>query len=499
MAMFRWFSGFLAVMGSAFLGLSASFAATDPNLDQDTRGRLAIVIGNSHYQSERYDDLANASNDAQRLSDSLKRLNFEVATGVDLTSAQFEEIFRRYEPKLANYSAVFIFYAGHGLQFDGQNYLLPVDTLDPDSVAKLTERAVKLNDVIARFASRDRQTFIFLDACRNNPLARGAPGAGNGLAQVEVGENSFIAFATQPGNVTVDGNGDNSPFTRALLQSVEIPGLSISDMMIRVRNETEKLTLGKQTPWDQSNLREQFYFTEQQVIDSQELSATLNRILEVPSMKEQLMVQLASADSDLQSTVLMLGKQLPDTLRSVAVSSGGATVGSPPDGQQVASLSPDQSLNGARKSVSSELQSLLVLGKAGDSDAQSEGLQLNHRLQTELSRVGCYRAPIDGVWGSGSKKALGEYLRRTKQDQSVLEPNVDVLSDLFLRAGRVCKQPVAAKPVRTATIGDDGQKGSKKSKAGRTGGGSDAKAAKRNRPAAPPPDIGAGIGIGGIF
>ena len=278
--------------------------------------------------------------------DSLKRLNFEVATGINLPPTQMDELFRRYEPKLSAYSAVLIFYAGHGIQIKGENYLLPVDTLDPESVEKLTERAIKLNDVISRFASRDRQTFIFLDACRNSPLGSGTGGAGDGLAQVEVGENSFIAFATQPGNVTVDGSGSNSPFTSALLQSLEFPGLSISDMMIRVRNETERLTLGKQVPWDQSNLREQFYFTEQQVIDSRELSATLNRILEVPSMKEKLLVQLASADTDLQSTVLLLGRQLP-TLRSVD-----ASPTQEPAGQQVASLE----LGRERKTVASDIE-----------------------------------------------------------------------------------------------------------------------------------------------
>ncbi|TIX46773.1 MAG: caspase family protein, partial [Mesorhizobium sp.] len=144
-------------------------------------------------------------------------------------------------------NAVLIFYAGHGVQLQGENYLLPVDTPDAQNLEQLTARAIRLNDVIAKFASRERQTFIFLDACRNNPVGEGASTA-DGLAQVEVGENIFVAFATQPGNTTVDGAGDNSPFTTALLQNIEIPGLSISDMMIRVRNETEALTLGRQVP-----------------------------------------------------------------------------------------------------------------------------------------------------------------------------------------------------------------------------------------------------------
>ncbi|MBS3650141.1 caspase family protein [Pseudaminobacter sp. 19-2017] len=480
MSVFRQLLKILFVISATSAWITPSTAATSPGDPAPGKARLALVIGNSNYVSARYEDLANASNDAARLGETLKRLNFEVDVGLNLTAAGLDQLFRRHEGRLGDYSAVFIFYAGHGIQLNGENFLLPTDTLDPESVEKLTERAVRLNDVIARFADRDRQTFIFLDACRNNPM-----GSGNGLAQVEVGENTFVAFATQPGNVTVDGTGSNSPFTTAVLQSLEIPGLSVSDMMIRVRNETERLTLGRQVPWDQSNLREQFYFTEQQVIDSRELSATLNRILEVPNMKEKLLIQLASAESDLQSTVLMLGRELP-AVRSIEMPGQ-------EQGQQVASLSIG---DGSGKSVASDLQALLVLGKEKRGDDKSAAFDLNHRVQTELSRVGCYRQAVDGVWGPGSRKALGEYLRRTSQKEDRLEPNVEILSDLFLRSGRICRQPVAApKPVKTATVSGEGQN---KAASGRGGGGKNS-APARSKPAAPPPDIGAGIGIGGVF
>ena len=310
------------------------WAAIEEQPSSLPRNRLAIVIGNSNYQSTRLEHLANAANDATKLAESLKRLNFDVLIQTDLSAAGFAKLFRDADAKLAATSSVLIFYAGHGVQLQGENYLLPVDTPDPESMEKLSASAVKLNDVIARFASRDRQTFVFLDACRNNPLGSGT-NTGNGLAQVEVGENTFIAFATQPGNVTVDGSGDNSPFTTALLKNVEIPGLSISDMMIRVRNETEALTVGRQVPWDQSNLREQFYFTEQQVLDPAQLSASLSRILSDPVAKQKLQMELAS--NDLQTAVLIVGQ----TLRSVEIPAPGRPPPQAPTGTQVASLSPE--------------------------------------------------------------------------------------------------------------------------------------------------------------
>ncbi len=479
--LFAWFVSVIA-------GSAVASAATETAAEAPAPTRLAIVIGNSDYESSRYEDLANAGNDAERLAEALRRLRFEVAVGTNLSAAATEELLRRYETRLGEYGAVLFFYAGHGVQFNGENYLLPVDSDDPTSADALTAKALRLNEVITRFGSRDRQTFIFLDACRNNPLAGAAPGVGAGLAQVEVGENSFVAFSTQPGNVTVDGTGINSPFTSALLQNLEMPGQSISDMMIRVRNETERLTVGRQVPWDQSNLREQFYFTEDQDLDQRQLSETLNRILEVPAMKDKLLIQLASADSDLQSTVLMLGRQLPSVSRSVGVD---ATE----PGQQLASLSAPDSVS--RDVVRSDIETLLVLGKP--QEGGETGPTIAHRVQTELARVGCYRMAVDGDWGPGSKRALGEYLRRTKQEQASLDPTVDVLSDLFLRSGRICREPVRVTKTATLEGGQKRQQTNRAASSGQKKAQPPAQRSQTRRPAAPPPDIGAGIGIGGIF
>jgi hypothetical protein len=476
-----------AVTGAGAVGEQAPTAGS--------HSRLAIVIGNSDYASVRIDDLGNAKNDAVKLADSLTRLKFDVLLGTNLTADGFEKLFQEADKKLPAASAVLIFYSGHGLQLQGQNYLLPTDTPDPDSLDAVVSRAVKLNDLIARYSNRDRQTFIFLDACRNNPLGNKAPDMANGLAQIEVGENSFIAFATQPGNIAVDGVGDNSPFTTALLDNVEIPGLSISDMMIRVRNETEKSTLGRQVPWDQSNLREQFYFTEQQELDPVALSASLSRILSDPVAKEKLQVELAS--NDLQTAVLLVGQNLKSLhITGPEASAGEAQTG----GTQVASVAGTESIEGAKQSVVSGIETLIDSPDEADKDKATE---LARNVQTELRRLGCYRQSVDGDWGSGSVRALADYFRNTKQQVAATEPTVDLLSELFLRSGRICKQPVIVKKVASAASGDNGSGSS----AGKAGGGGKAGSGKKGggkrsggtRPAAPPPDISGGIGIGGVF
>jgi hypothetical protein len=467
-------------LAATLIGATVGHAAVNDSPPDQPQPRLAIVIGNSDYASARIPDLTNARNDAEGLRQSLTRLKFDVLSGVDLTADGFEKLFRQADAKLPTVNAVMIFYSGHGLQLQGKNYLLPVDSPDPESLDKVTSRAIKLDDVIARFSSRDRQTFIFLDACRNNPLGDAANMA-DGLAQVEVGENTFIAFATQPGNVAVDGAGINSPFSTAMLKNVEIPGLSISDMMIRVRNETETLTYGRQVPWDQSNLREQFYFTEQQELDPVQLSDSLSRIMSNPVTKQKLQAELAS--NDLQTAVIIVSRSVDVSAKPIAP---------PPktDDMKVASITSDANVDGARQSAVSGIESLIESLEG----QEAERAELARKIQTELRRLGCYRMTVDGDWGKGSIRALTDYYKNTKQAMTTTEPTVELLSDLFLRSGRICKQPVIVKKVKSSSrVATDDGSGSTEGK----------KASKRSgavtKPAAPPPDISGGIGIGGVF
>lgn len=227
--------------------------------DADNGRRLALIVGNSQYESVY--SLKNAVNDADAMAEMLGRLGFEVTILQNARHEQFETTIDNFAKDAEGAEAAVFFYAGHGFQLGGANYLVPSDAglKSRDAIEKET---LRLDSIIARLQARNRQTLIFLDACRNNPLPESVRGqnAGDGLAQVETGTGTFVAFATQPGNITVDGQGDNSPFTLALLEHIDTPGISISDLMIRVRNSVEERTLQQQTPWDQSSLRSQFYF-----------------------------------------------------------------------------------------------------------------------------------------------------------------------------------------------------------------------------------------------
>lgn len=222
--------------------------------------RMALVVGNSEYDAVY--SLKNAAKDAKDVAGKLKSLGFEVTLLTDTGDAAFRDQLETFASQAeGDYveSALFYF-SGHAFQLDGVNYLVPKDAV-LSSAEAIRTATWRLDEIVNRLESRNRSTLIFLDACRNNPLPESARGnSSEGLAKLETGSGTFVAFATQPNNVTADGAGDNSPFTEALLTHLATEGISISDLMIRVRNAVEDATFSRQTPWDQSSLRAQFYF-----------------------------------------------------------------------------------------------------------------------------------------------------------------------------------------------------------------------------------------------
>jgi uncharacterized caspase-like protein len=153
------------------------------------------------------------------------------------------------------------FYAGHGLQVNGKNYLVPVDA-KLERPGDLALDAVDIGNVLAQMEAEKRVNLIFLDACRDNPLARSlarslgtrSSAVGQGLASIQSAIGTMIAYATQPDNVALDGEGRNSPFTAALLKHIVTPGLEIGTLMKRVRADVIAATREKQVPWDHSSL-----------------------------------------------------------------------------------------------------------------------------------------------------------------------------------------------------------------------------------------------------
>ncbi len=227
--------------------------------------RVALVIGNGAYKHAA--PLRNPQNDAEAVSAQLKALGFDVVTGINLTHRDFAIVLGRFRSKLEHADVALFFYAGHGLQVNGHNYLAPVEAKLDDEMS-LSFEAVDLATVLALMERRRRTNIVFLDACRDNPLARNlarsmgtrSGAIGRGLARVESGVGTLITFATQPGNVALDGDEANSPFTKALVQHIATPGLDVALMMRRVRQNVIDATGGRQIPWQHSSLTAPFLF-----------------------------------------------------------------------------------------------------------------------------------------------------------------------------------------------------------------------------------------------
>jgi len=231
--------------------------------------RVALVIGNGAYRS--VPELRNSRNDADDISEQLKRLGFSVIDGRDLDRSAMQATLGRFAQRLKGADAGLVYYSGHGLQINGQNFLVPVD-LKLDDGAFTPFEMVRLDDVVEALSYTDGVRLLVLDACRDNPFAnslaqnKGSRGASTtrGLAKIERSQGMLIAYSTQPNAVAADGTGRNSPFTAALVREMQVPGLEVATVFRRVAVNVNRETGGAQTPELSVSLLQDFYLNPQE-------------------------------------------------------------------------------------------------------------------------------------------------------------------------------------------------------------------------------------------
>lgn len=228
--------------------------------------RVALVIGNGSYKH--VSGLRNPTNDATAMIATLKSLEFEVIAGIDLNVHDMDDKLAEFARSIRNADIAIFYYAGHGLQVDGENYLVPVDA-KLAHIGQLTRQTVKLKDQLAMMHGQANAGILIMDCCRDNPFVRSLARSVNasarsiavstGLARMdETTSGSLVAFATAPNDVADDGNGlPNSPYTAALIQHLPTPGQSITDTLTEVAAHVANETRERQTPWYHSSLRRQ--------------------------------------------------------------------------------------------------------------------------------------------------------------------------------------------------------------------------------------------------
>lgn len=220
--------------------------------------RTALVIGNNAYEAA---PLKNPVNDARDMSKTLMAMGFEVTHREDVTQRDMKRAIREFGAKIRGGGVGLFYYAGHGVQVKGVNYLVPVDA-QVQSEEEVEYEGLDVGFVLAQMESAgNSMNIMILDACRNNPFARSFRSASNGLAQMDAPSGTLIAYATAPGSVAADGAGKNGTYTQELLRFMRVPDLSIEEVLKRVRISVRALSRGRQTPWESSSLTGDFYFS----------------------------------------------------------------------------------------------------------------------------------------------------------------------------------------------------------------------------------------------
>ncbi|MBF0288104.1 MAG: caspase family protein [SAR324 cluster bacterium] len=227
---------------------------------QDQR-RIALVIGNSDYQ--KMGRLLNPENDAADMATALTDSGFQVTLKTNLDRTQMRQAIRDFGDELRNGAMGLFYFAGHGVQVNGSNYLIPVGA-NIQREDEVEDTAVDANLILRKMKSASNElNLVVLDACRNNPFYRSFRNANKGLARMDAPKGTFIIYSTRPGQVALDGKGRNSPFVKQFLEQMKVPGLEVGLMMREIAEGLELETGSRQVPWMEGLITGRFYFTPQ--------------------------------------------------------------------------------------------------------------------------------------------------------------------------------------------------------------------------------------------
>lgn len=252
-------AGSVMVGGWRIAVVLAALAGSLSGAPAGAQTRLALVIGNSSYRA--VTPLPNPVNDAKAVADELKSAAFDVTQALDVGQADMRRAIKDFAAKISakgTDTIALVYYAGHGVQVDGENFLVPVDA-KIQGEADIAKEAVRLADVMSALAAvPSKMRIVILDACRNNPFATAKQT--RGLAIVDAPTGSIVAYSTAPGTEATDGAGAHSPYTAAFIEVAQQPRLQIEQLFKQVRLRVHEATKGQQTPWESSSLTSDFWF-----------------------------------------------------------------------------------------------------------------------------------------------------------------------------------------------------------------------------------------------
>jgi uncharacterized caspase-like protein len=456
--------------------------------------RVALIIGNSSY--EKVARLANPANDAALIADTLKNAGFDnVDLKRDLRIADMRRALRDFIEKSRDSEVSVIYYAGHGIEVDGVNYLIPVDAvLDRDT--DIYDEALSLERVLVSVEPARKLRLVILDACRDSPFTRSmkrtvaSRAIGRGLAKVEpTSPNTLIAFASKAGSTASDGDGKNSPFTSALVSHVVKPGLDLRKAFGYVRDDVLKSTGNKQEPYlygslggddlslvparpaaapgpqadPQASVRKDYELSLQ--LGTREgweaflrtypagfyadlAKGQLNKIAaeevrsaagEKARLAEQEKARLAAEGArQAEQAKATAAAKAAEEARVAAEKAKQIEQEKAAAAERARIAEQEKARLAAEKAAAEKKEQLAAVSPSADKPDQPAQIDLPRALQSELRRVGCNTGVIDGTWSSASQKALDLFNKHAGMKLDVKSASVDALDAIKGKAGRIC-------------------------------------------------------------
>jgi len=279
--------------------------------------KVALVIGNSQYTHAEY--LPIPANDANAMARQLRRLGFDTIKGIDVSKGEMKALLNRFSRKLTADSIALFYYAGHGIQSNDKNYLIPVNA-DIQNAYELEDAGMNFDIVLQALNSVNPELAVaMIDACRDNPfekryrnLTRGIEQHGEGLADVRSkAGGTILSYATEPGRTAMDGKGEHSPYTSALLKYIKVPGLSVHDMLNEVGLEVLRTTNQNQKPWIASSPVKKFCFAGCDISKSEKKKRNQNEKI------DNLKFALQIGDLDTIKKIAKVNEQQHKTLEDI--------------------------------------------------------------------------------------------------------------------------------------------------------------------------------------
>lgn len=219
--------------------------------------RVALVIGNSKYSGR---PLKNPANDSKDIGQALRNVGFSVIELYDADLPKMRDTVKAFSEQVKNYDVALVYYSGHGIEFAGRNYFIPVDA-DIKNEDEIPRQGLDATEIVERLGKGNIKTTIFiLDACRNAPVFSSIKSAKSGLAIMHGSSGSIVAFSAAPGQIALDGNERNSPYASVLLKQIAVPNKKIEDVLKDTARLVSENTQGRQIPWYNSSLVGDFYF-----------------------------------------------------------------------------------------------------------------------------------------------------------------------------------------------------------------------------------------------